>query len=117
MVVYVAFNASPAPRMVTLPGPPPEEDGAGRVVGAGVWLRVVDTAWDSPLDIVGDEDMFPLPEGTYEMQPFSAILLRAPLLPGTGGEHVRERGARGWARWSASARVAGSEECGREGRP
>lgn len=63
--LYVAFNVHTFFNNVVLPAPP-----SGRS-----WFRVVDTNLPSPADVI--EDGIQVQEGTYNMAPFSAIVLLA----------------------------------------
>ncbi|KAM1292708.1 hypothetical protein PS1_020000 [Malus domestica] len=63
--IYLAFNAHDCFITVPIPAPPVKRR----------WFRVVDTNLESPNDIVPDG--VPGIEGTYNMAPFSSVLLQA----------------------------------------
>ncbi|KAH7429884.1 hypothetical protein KP509_09G069700 [Ceratopteris richardii] len=63
--IYAAFNAHDFSNLVALPSPPQGK----------AWFRVIDTSLQSPADF--EESGVPVPEASYNMAPFSAIVLLA----------------------------------------
>lgn len=63
--VLMMFNAGIEPRTFNL-SPPPHE---------GIWRRVIDTARPSPYDIYETDEAPEITESTYQLQPYSMVVL------------------------------------------